>query len=247
MPLNTRTRSAYQTCCLTALAFLLAATPAGAGDVAERDILGFDDDARHFAFEVFGRQDGSGFPYAEITIIDLLNDTWVGGSPFRVRIEDETMSVTTARDQVRSDAEASLTSLGIVAPYALLASNPPTELDADQTRVTFRPRAVLADIEPSRTVTLETFTLPAAEICEAFGDMKGLALTIETDGEATEIYRDDNIPESRGCPLDYGISDIIVPFEGDSWRAVALISVFQVGFEGPDRRFIAVPVPLEAK
>ncbi len=49
----------------------------------------FSADARIFAFEEFGVQDGSGFPYSNIYLIDLERDKFAPGSPVRVTIERE--------------------------------------------------------------------------------------------------------------------------------------------------------------
>ena len=48
----------------------LAGSPAIAGDTAELNILGFSGDSSIFAFEEYGVQDGSGFPYSTIYVID---------------------------------------------------------------------------------------------------------------------------------------------------------------------------------
>ena len=59
-----------------------------------------------------------------------------------------------------------------------------------------------------------------------------------------EIHRDDVLPRSRGCPADYRIQSVYIPFQAsDIASAVALISVYAHGFEGLDRRFIAVRSP----
>ncbi|RUV10776.1 DUF2259 domain-containing protein, partial [Mesorhizobium sp. M5C.F.Ca.IN.020.32.2.1] len=46
------------------LAQFATSLDAQAGDVAELEILGFTSDGGAFAFEEYGVQDGSGFPYA---------------------------------------------------------------------------------------------------------------------------------------------------------------------------------------
>ena len=71
------------------IACTLCAAPASAGDFAERHIFGFSPDGSHFAFEEYGVQDGSGFPYSNIYIVDVANDSWLPGTPLRVRIDDE--------------------------------------------------------------------------------------------------------------------------------------------------------------
>lgn len=233
---------------ICAIAVIALAMPAQAAFVAERDIIGFSADERYFAFEEFGVQDGSGFPFSNIFIIDTLNDTWVGGSPFRVMIQDETAPLSAARDEAMSDSAAALSSLGVSAGYALVASNPPTELNVNPRSISFKPRPVLVDIDPPVTLKLVTFPLAGPELCEGLGDTQGFALTMSVSGnEAVEVYRDESLPDSRGCPLDYSIADIVVPQSSETWRGVAIISVFAFGFEGRDRRLIAVPIPLEAK
>lgn len=42
------------------------------------------------------------------------------------------------------------------------------------------------------------------------------------------------------CPTEYSLADVVLYPRGGTTRIVALISVLVVGFEGPDRRFIAV-------
>ena len=68
----TNWRRAGRAACLTLVFALLAIGPVNAGDSAERRAMGFSVDGRYFAFEQFGIQDGSGFPYADIFIVDDL-------------------------------------------------------------------------------------------------------------------------------------------------------------------------------
>ena len=62
---------------------------ASAGDRALIDFIGYSDDARYFAFEEFGIQDGSGFAYSSVYVVDLATDSWVLGTPVKVKAEDE--------------------------------------------------------------------------------------------------------------------------------------------------------------
>ena len=62
------------------------------------------------------------------------------------------------------------------------------------------------------------------------------------DGER-EIFRDDVLPESRGCPSVYRIFAVVAPqYATPPAGYVAIIAVYPFGFEGPDRRFIAIPL-----
>ena len=77
-------------CLLVQLASGIAAR---AGDVAELEILGFTKDGGVFAFEEYGVADGSGFPYANRYYIDTATDTFLSGTPIRVRLDNEATPV----------------------------------------------------------------------------------------------------------------------------------------------------------
>ena len=226
------------------LAIVVAPAPAGAGDIAQRDVIGFSTPGGHFAFEEYGIQDGSGFAYSNIYIIDVSTDSWQPGTPFRVRLEDETASLETARTQARSMAEPTLGQLAIGAPPVHAASNPVTETSADSHHVTINPRPVLPAIDDPISFTLVTYRLAGSETCESFGPMKGFRLSAERlseTGNAVLLHKDTAIPQSRGCPLDYRIADIFTFYpEGGAPVFAALIQIIAVGFEGPDGRFMAV-------
>ncbi|MBN9059609.1 MAG: DUF2259 domain-containing protein, partial [Rhizobiales bacterium] len=61
---------ALAACLISGALAAAAPTAAMAGDFAERSILGFSPDGGRFAFEEFGIQDGSGFPYSNIFVLD---------------------------------------------------------------------------------------------------------------------------------------------------------------------------------
>ncbi|TGW02055.1 DUF2259 domain-containing protein, partial [Mesorhizobium sp. M2D.F.Ca.ET.145.01.1.1] len=85
---------------------LAASIAAQAGDVAELEILGFTRDGSVFAFEEYGVQDGSGFPYANRYYIDTSSDSFLKGTPIRVRLDDENATFDAARVQARQKGEA---------------------------------------------------------------------------------------------------------------------------------------------
>jgi predicted secreted protein len=49
------------------------------------------------------------------------------------------------------------------------------------------------------------------------------------------------LPKSRGCPVDYRLYAVVAPFQQLAPR-IAFVSLYRYGFEGPDRRFLAVPL-----
>jgi predicted secreted protein len=226
------------------LGVVLGLAQAEAGDIAQRDIIGFSASGVHFAFEEFGTQDGSGFPYSTIYIIDVATDSWLPGTPFHVRFDDETASLNAARAQARAMAEPILDQFAINVPPYHTASNPVTETSTDPYRVTVNPRPVLPAIDDSLSFSLVTYPLTGSEICGSFGQMKGFKLSAERlseTGSTVHIHKDTAIPQSRGCPMDYRIADIFTFFpNGGSPVFAVLIQIIAVGFEGPDGRFMAV-------
>ncbi|MEQ8658668.1 MAG: DUF2259 domain-containing protein [Hyphomicrobiales bacterium] len=218
---------------------------ANAAELAEPNIIGYSVDGRYFAFEQFGVQDGSGFAYSEIFVLDLVADRWVPGTPIRKRAVDETERLFDVRAEAMAEAERHLARLHISAAYRTLAATTPME-DGEQERLlTFNPRPILTPIDPPRTMRLERLPMASPRDCFDMVETAGFALTlqVEGDGERT-IHRDERLPYSRACPSNYGISAIVTPFDRAPGRAVALISVYQLGFEGLDRRFLAVPFDL---
>jgi predicted secreted protein len=238
---------------ILAIALIAHAPPARAGDAAERTILGFSPDGRYFAFEQYGIQDGSGFPYSEIFLIDLNTDSWVEGTPVRIRLEDDSQSLETARRQALVAARSFLDKARVTDNARILASNVLYETVDDPRRMSFRTfYAPFGHLEPGETddaqfsLLLEEFVLPAPKDCPA-GDtpLAGFVLKAKHgSGAFEEIYRDREIPASRRCPLKYSLSDAVClpAADGGIQRLVVLVNVFAYGFEGPDRRFVAVPL-----
>jgi predicted secreted protein len=243
--------------CRAILSLLILAFSAGsvlAADAAERDILGFSPDGRYFAFEQYGVQDGSGFPYSDIFVIDLETDSWLDGTPIRVRLDDERQSLSSARRTTRDKARSHLQSAAIEDNARVLASNSIYQQAADPRELVFRTyyttfghlEAVDPGDEDVLSLALEEVVLPSPEGCPV-GDtpMAGFVLKAKRGNEPfAEVHRDTSIPSSRVCPLKYSLSDAVAfsGADGRTQRIVVLVNVFSFGFEGADRRFIAVPL-----
>lgn len=228
-----------------ALVLAIFVRPAIAGDAAELNVLGFSQNGRVFAFEEFGVQDGSGFPYAHRFYIDTSTDKFLSGTPVRVRIEDENASVSTARAEAKRKGER-------VIPDAVLAANRGQtvganalgELNADKGRIVVNPRPVFPPIDDPLEFRVEAMSVEVPARCRDFIDIVGLrVLRLRAlDGAPTEaLHIDGAIPLSRGCPTGYGVAAVQTAYPASGEPVFALvIAVERIGFEGPDHRYIAL-------
>ena len=215
-----------------------------AGDFATRVILGFSDDGSRFAFEEYGQEDGSGFAYSNIYIIDTATDQWTDGAPYRVRIEEDTTDVEAARQQARAQAAGALAQ--IVHPGTISATNTVFELPADSKRMAARPFWFSPrDGSDALELRLLTRHFSGEDWCVEFGGPVGftlLQISNTPEKPTRKIHEDTSIPSSRGCPLDYHFADIVTFYPGDDQELVVavLILLEKRGFEGPDGRYLAV-------
>lgn len=233
---------------LAASLLALSVAPAIAGDAANFDPIGFSEDGRTFAYEEYGIQDGSGFPYDSIYVVDLIEDKWVG-SPVRVRLDDETASLPAARKQAMEQAKGMLDKAALTTPAEILLLNANGEVGANGTEVAFGMFGNgLDDVRDTFKLSLATFDSTSTEPCASYGmedPVQGFALTLADEaGNGAEIYRDEAVPASRGCVSDYRIHAVLSPFPAgvSASPMVAVVSVYSLGFEGPDRRFVTVPI-----
>ncbi|WP_411035826.1 DUF2259 domain-containing protein [Shinella sp. BYT-45] len=229
-------------------ACLLAAAQAPAGDFSTFQSLGFSSDGKVYAFEEFGVQDGSGFPYSNVYFIDTEKDAYLSGTPIRVRIDDEAADVAEARAESRDKAKALIDAHKVLAnPGVLAAFNPMGEVGADRKRIEYLPHAIEPTPGGIYGLVLEEIPLALSHACRDItpDGGKGFRLKLVTrGGEAadTVIHEDTRVPESRNCPLSYQVSGAVTfnPPGADPVH-VALVLVRSFGFEGADGRWIAVP------
>lgn len=230
---------------LTALAMVALAGGASAGDTASLNVLGYSPDGKVFAFEEYGIADGSGFPYSSIYFIDTAEDRFLAGTPIRIRIEEE-MSLAKVREMARMKAEPLKTKYRLADnPGVIVAYNPPSEIGSDPLKVRFFPYVSAPPHDYSNTLALTQRDFPVPETCAGFAESyKGFTLALtEYQGNAFDriVHEDATVPASRGCPNDYRIGAVISS-EFKEVPLIAMILVGSHGFEGNDRRWIAVPV-----
>lgn len=220
----------------------LAAAPGWTGDFATFMPLGFSPDGGIFAFEEFGIQDGSGFPYSNIYFIDTDDDTFLDGTPIRVRLDDENETLSTARGVAVGEALELIQQHDLLDhPGWLAAFNPVTEEGGDAGRLTYRAHPNLSE---TYRLELDDFALDATSACASVTpEARGFRLSYDgPDGTGRVLHEDNRIPVSRGCPTGYRLGGVMTyrAENGDNVQ-VALISVLTYGFEGNDGRWIAIP------
>ena len=231
-----------------ALAALLPAAGATAGDFSTFQSLGFSPDGKVYAFEEFGIQDGSGFPYSNVYFIDTKKDAYLPGTPIRVRIDDEAAGIAKARAESRDKAKALADKHEVLAhPGVLAAFNPMGEGGIDPRRIEYHQHAIEPAVGGAFALAIEDIAVETTDRCRdiAPDGIKGFRLKlVKNDGAVADrvLHEDKRAPESRNCPLSYQISGAVA-FNafGVEPVHVALVLVRSFGFEGADGRWIAVP------
>src|SRR3569832_2228834 len=237
---------------------MLAMTPAFAADKATLYIIGYSDGSAYFAFEEYGVHDGSGAPFSNIYIVDLAADKWVYGVPYSVDATDDADPEAKTLAQVRTEAMAKakdkLKELKIAPDYTILALNGDGEHGDMKTVNFWTPNCCGPDTTEDVKFTLELKTAPVtkpSDDCKQFADYEQpvVAFTLDftdrsEDTVKTSTIHDDGgvLPKSRGCTLEYGIYAVVAPPDAYIFGRVAIVETWTYGFEGPDRRFIVVPI-----
>lgn len=225
---------------------LLVVAPAQAADRALLNMLGYSADGDYFAFEEFGIQDGSGFAFSSVYVVDLVHDKWTYGTPFSVMAADEGEPLSAVRVEAVAKARSKLDEYKIGVPAQILALIGDGAAGDSGLRVGWSTPACCG---PGKTqadefsLILETRGIGSDDAyCREMNPV-GFNLYYQDQNGRTDLHRDGNtLPKSRRCTLDYRIYAVVQPFEEFSGRRVAVIASYPFGFEGVDRRFLVVPI-----
>lgn len=240
----------------------LAIGHASAGDRAQTAIIGFSSDGAYVAFEEFGSQDGSGYPYSTIYVLDVAANDWVSGSPVRVMIDDSEMSedqlftigLHAARQRAMQQAASVFAARGIVPGNVgtTVIHHPYSDLDAPAYRVPFSIGAAVSPYLAEHNEMRLSMSPAASATCAGYGldQVYIFSLELIQDGLVTALQTDTGLPDSRGCPTDYRIHQIVVygidqPDQtlccAERYAMLVLLAVEKgPGFEGPDTRYLGV-------
>lgn len=228
--------------------FGLLASPAAAGDRASANFIGFSPEAQHFAFEEYGIESDSGVAYSNIYLVDL------GADPAQeiTRISsvaeegDNSEDLAAVRADARDKARPLIAERNIFVPAEIAALNGDGELIEDSSRISVNyPLPAWGTRTKTYSFQVTAFPTSSSAECDLQGDgqPQGYELRIASGLAESTLYRDDGIlPVARGCPQSYGAYAVVVPGVGSTKeRAVVIISYYPSSFEGPSRRFLAVP------
>lgn len=233
---------------------------AQAGDTSSLEMASFADDGRKFVFIEKGVTDGLGAPYLNAYGVDVEKDAWLEGFPIRKRMNESQVHEyeekfpgdypTRERKMKQSIMDDAISETPLKAVLSNLSSttprvaNTPWELSASPMLARFTLRDLLPSSGKAWRLDLVEKDFPAGEECYGFVDtMKGyrLTLTNEETGTARVLHDDERVPKSRGCPLKYTIANVYSHTRTDgSISLAALLRFSKPGFEGPDRRLMAV-------
>jgi predicted secreted protein len=246
--LNNPFPNVFRLTALTLLLFAFQAPTAQAGDTARIQLLGFSKDGSRFAFEQYGVQDGSGFPYSEIFILDVAKDSWVNPSPFRRQDEvddsqgyDEEALLAAARAENRAVAQPHLRASDIAGKGLTVGHNPHSELNSDPHTMIVNPQDIVPPADIPLELRLTEYPMSSGD-CASYGaETKGFKLTLTYLGKTRVLNNDTKVPSSRNCPLRYRVERVVTHFPNDAPPVFAvLVQMESHGFEGPDRRYLAI-------
>lgn len=252
---------------LPLLTVLLAPAGAQAAEALALKVFGFSPDGRHFGFMQYGGVGDGGEYIAEVSIIDVARDRLVPKMPLRLESYREQNPIEDDRpyDQwLAAVAERRFAST--LRPYGFRAAK--QALSADEGAQTEKTFSISSDVRFSLglrslafhhdrlgrgSVELDVKRVPWPRTKRSSRDAPTCAeevdwapgaifrLTLKYDGRTIVMNDDKTIPASRGCVLDYGITEVHAYTGPDGLVALAVMIAMAVrGFEGNDRHFIAV-------
>lgn len=196
-----------------------------AGDAATFCSIGWSEDNAYYAFAQFGEQDGSGFPYAELYVVDVEKNDFVPAGVFEQLWQDEVDSGANGINvllELRVQADSLLAAYNISAREHMLPVF----------------KAEGQECEHAAWSHSESFVLDLVQ------QAKGDAGTYESEAAFHLLFKpnDDstltigNKNRYRKNVLRYDINRVF--HSSDTKTLVVVIRLTKLGFEGPDIRYM---------
>lgn len=208
--------------------FLLTGTLT-AGDTALFKFLGFSPDGAFVAFSLEGVQDGSGFPYAELYVLNTGKNSYARSPLLKQWSAEEADSPTL--QEVKKEWEKE--TLPVLKKWNIQSHHQGTRVSLE----TLQENKEWRFAHNGSTYDLSLVTRIFEKNCFDMG-FNGEILNLEIrKGKKTQILqKDTRLPKSRGCAFGYEVSEVRV-FQG--FVAVAM-AYKKPGFEGPDHRWMMI-------
>lgn len=213
---------------------------------AQFGLIGFSENGRYLAYETFGHYGPEALGRATVHLMDLVEHRWVIGSPVTATTTDPSRNLASLRSEAKARAAFLIDELHITRPAVFAAMIGDGAPENDAQRLHFRvPRT---DQEPRSvpfTLEIAAYDVQAAAPCEGLmeGPPRGFSLSLESFGQNSQVYADGALPRSRGCPNDYRLVAVVIPYQAEDMRhAVALVSVRNIATDGVSRDFVPVPL-----
>lgn len=221
---------------ISLFATVLFTFSAQAGDVYQFRSLGFSSDGSKYAYLQHVVMDGSGFPRAQVTVMDVAAGNELRNETVVLRSEN-------AAEQDAIDAallQADLPSFGIVGDLegSLLLNR----LNSDRSDYTNNQFAT----GYFRTYDLKvTATAVPSPVSYCYADSELLQLTLTGDDPSAPLssvlINESSLSADRECAHNYRVSKVIY-----APQSLVVIMAYQsAGFEGPDVNFLAVVKQIE--
>jgi predicted secreted protein len=242
---------------------ITASTPVRSSDLAVFNLIGFSESGRYLAWEQYGVQDGSGFPYCNLQLLDLdescivgkfrvLRDDHIDYRPedFQDQIEEFDRYLhpreneyrfweERAREEAHRRAASLMDSLGIIPGNTgrLCVHHPLTDLSGfDRIEFVTGMLGPAFEASPRFRLLVEELEADTVEDLYWISPPKMLRLSLVWR-EDTLTLADDVRMEENELAYGYGVRDVIT--YRDLYVVVVLFR-WVPGFEGPDVRFRVV-------
>ncbi len=217
---------------------LFASQTSFAGDVSETKFLGFSADFLVAGFMQSGTQDGSGFPYCTVTLIDTAkNSFYVPQSLIVLEDEKPGNNKALACANAKAKIQKTLTTLKLNPDLGThVFSRKITEVGgAGAKSIQFGTYSIF----PQRLDHTVTITTSDSDIVNPLTEGKSQLLSISltsNDGHPKILQADKKLPDSRKYVYDYELADGYVAETPKKSVKVFSVRTYATGFEGPDVR-----------
>jgi predicted secreted protein len=203
-----------------------------AGDSAQFCSIGWSPDYNFYSFAQYGEQDGSGFPYADLFVVDVAQNTFVENGVERLLWKDD---IDTAAEglhvllslYVKADSVLNARGISVSRQVRPIFLNTGNECVTAQWRMGEKSFSI--DMKQEAKGDPGSFESEAAFHLELLMD----------NAETMTIGNKDRF---RKNVLRYDIDRVFQPPENNSM--VILIRMTKLGFEGPDTRYMVETIKL---